>query len=55
MVAAGSVIVKDVPDDALGVARGRQEVREGWAARFRKSKAKKPAPEKENAESAAET
>ena len=53
VVAAGSVIVKDVPDDALGVARGRQEVREGWAARFRKSKAKKAAPAKEEAESPA--
>jgi bifunctional UDP-N-acetylglucosamine pyrophosphorylase/glucosamine-1-phosphate N-acetyltransferase len=49
IVAAGSVITRDVPDDALGVARGRQEIREGWAARFRKSKAKKaeaePKPE----------
>ncbi len=32
-VAAGSVITKSVPAGALAVARGRQETREGWAAR----------------------
>jgi len=32
-VAAGSSITEDVPDGALGVARGRQENKEGWAAR----------------------
>ncbi len=31
-VAAGSVITKDVGDDALAVARGRQVERPGWAA-----------------------
>jgi bifunctional UDP-N-acetylglucosamine pyrophosphorylase/glucosamine-1-phosphate N-acetyltransferase len=31
LVAAGSVITKDVPEDALGLARARQEVRDGWA------------------------
>ncbi len=30
-VAAGSTITKDVPADALGIARGRQENKEGWA------------------------
>ena len=35
-VAAGSVITKDVPADALAVARGRQEMREGWAKRKKK-------------------
>jgi len=34
-VAAGSTITKDVPPDALGVGRARQENREGWAARRR--------------------
>lgn len=29
-VAAGSVITKDVPDDALAIARERQKVVEGW-------------------------
>jgi bifunctional UDP-N-acetylglucosamine pyrophosphorylase/glucosamine-1-phosphate N-acetyltransferase len=31
-VAAGSSITKDVPAGALGIARGRQENKEGWAA-----------------------
>ncbi|WP_375402672.1 bifunctional UDP-N-acetylglucosamine diphosphorylase/glucosamine-1-phosphate N-acetyltransferase GlmU [uncultured Sphingomonas sp.] len=35
IVAAGSVITGDVAPDALAVARGRQEARPGWAARFR--------------------
>ncbi|MFW2830528.1 bifunctional UDP-N-acetylglucosamine diphosphorylase/glucosamine-1-phosphate N-acetyltransferase GlmU [Sphingomonas sp. ID0503] len=35
ITAAGSVITRDVPADALAVARGRQEERPGWAARFR--------------------
>jgi bifunctional UDP-N-acetylglucosamine pyrophosphorylase / glucosamine-1-phosphate N-acetyltransferase len=40
-VAAGSVITKNVPADALAVARGRQEMREGWAARRRAAAATK--------------
>ena len=35
IVAAGSVVTRDVEANALAVARGRQEVRPGWAARFR--------------------
>jgi bifunctional UDP-N-acetylglucosamine pyrophosphorylase/glucosamine-1-phosphate N-acetyltransferase len=35
IVAAGSVITRDVEGDALAVARGTQEVKPGWAARFR--------------------
>ena len=35
IVGAGSVVVADVAADALAVARGKQEVRPGWAARFR--------------------
>ncbi|WP_370152770.1 bifunctional UDP-N-acetylglucosamine diphosphorylase/glucosamine-1-phosphate N-acetyltransferase GlmU [Ferrovibrio sp.] len=35
MVAAGSTITRDVPGDALAVARGRQEDRPGFAAKFR--------------------
>jgi bifunctional UDP-N-acetylglucosamine pyrophosphorylase/glucosamine-1-phosphate N-acetyltransferase len=40
----GSVITKDVPDGALGVARGRQVNLEGWADknRAKKQKAKEP-------------
>lgn len=34
-VAAGSVITKEVPDDALGVGRARQENKPGWATRRR--------------------
>ena len=34
-VAAGSTITKDVPADALAVARERQENKEGYAARQR--------------------
>jgi bifunctional UDP-N-acetylglucosamine pyrophosphorylase/glucosamine-1-phosphate N-acetyltransferase len=36
-VAAGSSITDDVPADALGIARARQENREGWASRRRDS------------------
>lgn len=39
-VGSGSVITKDIPDNALAVARGRQSILEGWATRFR-SKNKK--------------
>lgn len=41
IVGAGSVVTRDVPADALAVARGAQETREGWAGRFRATKAKK--------------
>jgi bifunctional UDP-N-acetylglucosamine pyrophosphorylase/glucosamine-1-phosphate N-acetyltransferase len=34
-VAAGSVITRDVPPDALAIARGQQVDKPGWAARFR--------------------
>ncbi|MGH6890633.1 MAG: bifunctional UDP-N-acetylglucosamine diphosphorylase/glucosamine-1-phosphate N-acetyltransferase GlmU, partial [Dongiaceae bacterium] len=35
IVAAGSVITRDVPADALALARERQTEKPGWAARFR--------------------
>lgn len=38
IIAAGSVIVQDVPKDALGVARGSQAIKEGWASDLRKAK-----------------
>lgn len=38
-VGSGSVITKDVPEDALAVARGRQSVQEGWAKTYRAKKA----------------
>jgi bifunctional UDP-N-acetylglucosamine pyrophosphorylase/glucosamine-1-phosphate N-acetyltransferase len=34
-VGSGSVITEDVPADALGLARGRQAVKEKWAQAFR--------------------
>jgi bifunctional UDP-N-acetylglucosamine pyrophosphorylase/glucosamine-1-phosphate N-acetyltransferase len=40
-VAAGSVITKDVPPDALAVERSQQVVKEGWAGRRRTRAAKK--------------
>jgi bifunctional UDP-N-acetylglucosamine pyrophosphorylase/glucosamine-1-phosphate N-acetyltransferase len=40
-VAAGSTITKDVPGDALAVARDRQRNIEGWAARRRAREASK--------------
>ena len=44
IVAAGSVITRDVPADALAVARGRQEERPGWGKAFRERKRKPNAP-----------
>lgn len=41
---SGSVITKDVPDDALAVARGRQHNLEGWAKSFREKKRKAKEP-----------
>ena len=38
MVAAGSVITDDVADDALGIARGRQGEKPGWAKAYRERK-----------------
>ncbi len=35
-VGAGSVITKDVPDDALAVARARESVYDGWTSAHRK-------------------
>lgn len=38
VVAAGSVITKDVPADALAIAREHQEIKEEWAVKWRKRK-----------------
>jgi bifunctional UDP-N-acetylglucosamine pyrophosphorylase/glucosamine-1-phosphate N-acetyltransferase len=40
-IGAGSCITKDVPPDALAVGRGRQIVKDGWAAALRASRQKK--------------
>ncbi len=36
LVAAGSVITRDVPAEALGMSRAKQENKDGWAGRRRK-------------------
>src|SRR5205807_8937053 len=41
-IAAGSVITKDVPADALVLERSPLVVKEGWAARRRATRAAKP-------------
>jgi bifunctional UDP-N-acetylglucosamine pyrophosphorylase / glucosamine-1-phosphate N-acetyltransferase len=41
IIAGGSVITDNIPADGLGLAREKQITREGWAAEFRKRKAKK--------------
>jgi len=38
-VAAGSAITENVPPDALGIARGRQSNKKGWAAKKRREMA----------------
>jgi bifunctional UDP-N-acetylglucosamine pyrophosphorylase/glucosamine-1-phosphate N-acetyltransferase len=38
-IGSGSVITKDVADNALAVGRGQQTTRENWATRFRDAKA----------------
>jgi bifunctional UDP-N-acetylglucosamine pyrophosphorylase/glucosamine-1-phosphate N-acetyltransferase len=35
LVAAGSVVTRDVAADAMVVARGQQIEKPGWAAKFR--------------------
>ena len=37
-IAAGSVITEDVPAGSLALGRARQEVKEGWVAKWRKRK-----------------
>jgi bifunctional UDP-N-acetylglucosamine pyrophosphorylase/glucosamine-1-phosphate N-acetyltransferase len=45
-VAAGSTITENVPDDALGIARGRQVNKQGWAGRKRRELAAHEKPKK---------
>jgi len=42
-VAAGSAITENVPADALGIARGRQSNKKGWASKKRRTMAAGPA------------
>jgi bifunctional UDP-N-acetylglucosamine pyrophosphorylase/glucosamine-1-phosphate N-acetyltransferase len=48
-VGAGSVITKNVPPDALGLARGQQVNKLGWAAGRRRALAAKSKPKKSRA------
>jgi bifunctional UDP-N-acetylglucosamine pyrophosphorylase/glucosamine-1-phosphate N-acetyltransferase len=43
-IGSGSVITKDVPDDALAVERSPQTNREGGAARYREMKTRSKTP-----------
>ena len=45
-VAAGSTITENVPPDALGIARGRQATKPGWAAKKRRELAAEKKPKK---------
>ena len=45
-IAAGSVITADVPEDALALSRSRQEIKAGWAKKYRTVKAARKAAKK---------
>ena len=45
-VAAGSAITENVPSDALGIARGRQVTKPGWASKKRRELAAEQKPKK---------
>ena len=49
LVAAGSTITKDVPEDALAIERAEERIVEGWAAHYRERKRR----EKERRQAAA--
>ena len=42
-IAAGSVVTRNVPSDALAIARAELELRDGWAKRFREMMAARKA------------
>jgi bifunctional UDP-N-acetylglucosamine pyrophosphorylase / glucosamine-1-phosphate N-acetyltransferase len=47
-IAAGSVVTRNVPADALAIGRADMELREGWAARYREMKAARKAAKKKS-------
>jgi bifunctional UDP-N-acetylglucosamine pyrophosphorylase/glucosamine-1-phosphate N-acetyltransferase len=47
-IAAGSTITENVPKDALGIARGRQSTKPGWAAARRKELRAASSPKKKS-------
>ena len=38
-IAAGSPIARDVPQDAMAIARSHATIKEGWAAKYREENA----------------
>ena len=48
IVGAGSVVTQDVENNALVLARGTQQAKPGWAARFREAMSAKKKAEKSN-------
>jgi bifunctional UDP-N-acetylglucosamine pyrophosphorylase/glucosamine-1-phosphate N-acetyltransferase len=46
-IAAGSVVTRDVPPNALAIGRVDLEIREGWAKRYREMKAARKAARKD--------
>ena len=46
-IAAGSVITRNVPADALAITRAELEIREGWAKRYREMKAARKAAQEQ--------
>ncbi|MEZ5162686.1 MAG: DapH/DapD/GlmU-related protein [Fimbriimonadaceae bacterium] len=46
MVAAGSVVNRDVPDGAMTIGRGKQEIKEEWFKTWRKRKLEQQSTEK---------
>ena len=45
-IAAGSAITENVPPNALGIARSRQSIKPGWAAKKRREQAETPPKKK---------
>jgi len=43
-IGSGSVITRDVPDDAMAIERGQQNNREGGATRYREIKTRQKKP-----------
>jgi bifunctional UDP-N-acetylglucosamine pyrophosphorylase / glucosamine-1-phosphate N-acetyltransferase len=46
-IAAGTVVTKTIPDDALGISRADLEVKEGWAKTYRAIRAARKAKSKQ--------
>ncbi len=53
MTASGSVITRDIPADAMAIARAQQVEKLGWARIFRDTKAEEKAAQKPRSSSEA--